>query len=120
MNTLLKGRLVSLGLIASITLYPQIAYAESITNKDFLQFTNDQKKHWLFSAIDTLGFVATYRDKKIGKCVLNWYAFDTAAKNGLIEAHMAKNPDRMPSAILIGLTENACGSYVRIKKSVKN
>lgn len=94
-------------------IYPQKTWADSVTNSDFLGFTNEQKKAWLNSAIDTLGFVAAYKNKDQGRCVWEWYASDVAKKNGLIEAYMKQHPDKSPSAILIGLTENACGAYVR-------
>ncbi|NQY65101.1 MAG: hypothetical protein HRT38_15510 [Alteromonadaceae bacterium] len=90
--------------------------AEGFTNKQFSQLTNDQKKHWLRSALDTLGIVANLYDEKIGACVFNWYATDTSAKNGMIEHFLKRNPDRMPSVILIVLTEDACGAYVRNHK----
>lgn len=69
----------------------------------------------MLSTIDTLGFVAGYKDKKQGKCVWDWYygEKDLPKKRGLIEAYMRQYPDRSPSHILIAMTEQACGRYVR-------
>lgn len=44
-------------------------FADAYTNEDFLRMTNDQKKIWILSTIDTLGFVAGYKDQNVGKCV---------------------------------------------------
>lgn len=101
-----------------IALYPQQALADGYTNKDYLAFTTEQKKYWLISTVDTLGFVASYKDKEQGRCVFEWYYKDDnkAQKHGTIEAYMQKYPTKSPSAILIALTEKACGAYVRTNK----
>ena len=89
------------------------AGAEGFKNSNFLNLTNDQKKHWLYSAIDTLGFVAGHKNKKQGACVWHWYHQDISDKNGLILEYMKKYPESSPSAILIALTEKECGASVR-------
>lgn len=88
------------------------AVADSFKNKDFLVLNNDQKKYFMRSAIDTLGFVAAYKDRKKGRCVWEWYFKDITNKNGLIEAYMKKYPEKAPSLVLIALTEKDCGQYV--------
>ena len=113
--TVLKAGIIGTVCLGFSVIYPQEVLAEGLKNEGFLKLSSEQKKYWLYSAIDTLGFVAAYKDKQKGQCVWEWYGKDIAKKNGLIEAYMAKNPEKSPSAILIGLTEKACGSYVREK-----
>lgn len=82
------------------------------TGEDFLELHGEAKKFWLDGAITAFAQVAAARDKATGQCIYNWYfAGDIAQKNGLIEASMKKYADAKPTAILLALTEHACGSY---------
>ena len=93
-------------------------HAESITNDAFLKMSQEQKYYWVLSTIDTLGFIAGYKNKEQGKCVWAWYyqEDDLPAKRGLIESHMRQYPDRSPTEIFIAMTEQVCGRYVRPNK----
>ena len=87
--------------------------AEGFSNKDFLAMTDQQKSHWIYAMVDTLGFVAAYKDKAIGHCVWAWYSNDAATANGLIIFYMKQYPEKSPSMIAIGLAEKECGKFVR-------
>ena len=89
------------------------AQAESFTNKDFLKLTDDQKSHYIFAMTDTLGFVAAYKNKEIGRCVWEWYSKSVAKANGEIITYIEEYPEKSPSMIVIALTEKECGNYVR-------
>lgn len=98
--------------LAIVGIYPQEALAEGMKNKDFLELTDDQKKHRIYAMIDTLSLIAVLKNKEQGLCVAKWYYNDTKKKNGLILAYMNKYADSSPSNLLITLTENSCGEYV--------
>jgi len=72
-----------------------------------------QKKAWLGAIVETLWQVAGQTDNKAGQCISDWYYTDTAKKNGVILNSIEKYPDYTPSVILIALTEEACGRYIR-------
>lgn len=114
---LARGAVLSCICLIALGIYPQELMAEGFNNSDFLLLKDEEKKLWLLSSIDTLGFVAGYKDTEQGRCVWEWYYKDVSNKNGLILAYMGENPDKSPSAILIALTESACGVYVRGKRS---
>lgn len=90
------------------------AFAEEgkFTGEDFLKLHGEAKKFWLDGAISAFVHTASGKDKKIGKCIYDWYyAEDTAYKNGLIEASLKKYSNASPTSVLLALTEHACGLY---------
>lgn len=113
----IPGCLAVAGAIAaSALLYPQKSGAQSqaFTNKDFLQLPEMQQKGFIDGAVSTLYQMAAQESAEIGQCVYDWYYGDKRAeRNGLILRSMEQYPDNLPSVIIVALTENACGRYVR-------
>ena len=86
--------------------------AEDFTNKDFLTLQEAHQKFWIQGSIDSLAHVAAAKSKQTGRCVIEWYYGDEyAARNGLILASMRKYPDAQPTAVMLALTERACGVF---------
>ena len=97
------------GLAAAVS---NAAYAEEFTNKDFLTLQEAHQKFWIQGSIDSLAHVAAAKSKQTGRCVIEWYYGDKhAARNGLILASMRKYPDAQPTAVMLALTERACGVF---------
>lgn len=89
-----------------------MAQAEDFTNKDFLTLQEAHQKFWIQGAVDVLGHVAAAKSKQTGRCVLEWYYGDQyAERNSLILASIRKYPDAHPSAVMLALTERACGVF---------
>ena len=111
--------LIFLGfLVPPMLLFANVSFASgddadnSFTAKDFLQLSDEQKKFWIEGAVDAYGQVAAAKSNDLGKCVLQWYYGDKIAeRNSLILASMKKYPDIIPSAIMLALTERACGTF---------
>lgn len=88
------------------------AQAEDFTNKDFLTLQEAHQKFWIQGAVDALAQVASAKANKTGRCVIEWYYGPKhAMRNGLILASIEKYPDAHPSAVMLALTERACGVF---------
>lgn len=109
-------RLALAGFMSVIPLInPQEVWAEGFNNKDFLKMPPIRQKFWLNGAMDTLAHVASFKDKTIGQCVVDWYFGEKhAQRNGLIFASMEKYPDHTPTVIIVALTQRACGVYLKV------
>ncbi|MBV1873870.1 MAG: hypothetical protein KUG80_03765 [Gammaproteobacteria bacterium] len=91
---------------------PGAVHAEDFTNKDFLKLQETHQKFWIQGAVDALAQVASAKDNKTGRCIMEWYYGPKhAARNGLILASIEKYPDAHPSAVMLALTERACGVF---------
>ena len=111
--TLKKVTLLGSIALALITSYPQNVRADIFKNSDFLEMQEERQKFWLTGALETLVHVAAFKNKDLGQCVNDWYFSEKMAeRNWLIMESIKKYPDHTPSAILVALTQRACGEYL--------
>ena len=96
-------------LIALLSGLPLPAPAKQFKSSDFLRHSEEQRTWWYIGAFESIGHVASLKNKDQGNCIWTWYFSDGDAKNILIERAMKKYPDYTPTAIVIALLQQACG-----------
>lgn len=86
--------------------------ADEFLNRDFLTLQEAHQKFWIQGAMDTLIQVAAAKGKEKGQCVANWYYSEKRAeRNSLILASMKKYSNEHPSALMLALVEQSCGTF---------
>ena len=70
------------------------------------------KNFWLQGAMAAFAHMAATYSQEKGQCVYGWYFSEQIGeRNWLILESMKKYPDVSPTAVLLALTERACGKY---------
>ncbi len=90
--------------------YPLKLQAQGFTNRDFLEKAEATQRWYVSSAADMAASIATLNGDNQGTCIWNWYFGDVEARFVEITQTMAEHPDNVPSAIIIGHIQRACGS----------
>ena len=80
-------------------------------SKHFLEMSEEQQQYWLYGAVNALAMSTGLRNKDNGKCVNNWYFNDTATITWQIIETMKGNTETKPAAVIMFLSEKACGTY---------
>ena len=108
-------------LAALLSITVNSACAEGFLARDFLQLPDASKKCWLHGAMMTFSYMAATHSRDMGQCVYEWYfSKQLGERNSLILASMEKYPDVSPTAVLLALTERACGKYSGSESKVGN
>lgn len=81
-------------------------------NAAFMQLNDEQKRHWIYGSVDSFMQIAAARDETIAKCISGWYYKDMRdIRNNTFIKAMETYKTIRPSAMMITMLENACGTF---------
>ena len=97
-----------------LSLCPQITWAEGYTSAKLLAENAEAQKNFIEISLTMAGAVATQVKPEIARCLDDWFFKDAAKKPQRIEhilATMRQYPGYHPSGVLLGVIQQACGSF---------
>lgn len=101
-------------MVAGGAICPQNSLAEGFSGQDFLAWSQQGQESYVSTSIVMATLVATRTNTKTAACLETWYALDAetrADKNTEVIGKIKRNADYHPSAVILLVMEEACGSF---------
>ena len=86
--------------------------AEPSQSNSFLKLSPEHRYWWVNGAVLTTSHLVAMSDQEKGECVAKWYLDDRAARQKLIEASIANNPNEGETTVVLALLTRACGQLL--------
>lgn len=113
MNSI-AGVVGATGLALLTAICPQETAAEGFSGTEFLTWEQPSQDSYIGTAVVMATFIATRTNAQTAECLNGWYANNvglTERRNAEIRDAIARNADYHPSAVIMLLMEDACGSF---------
>jgi len=94
--------------------FPQKSLANGFTGEEFLNWPIEGQNNYIGIAVTMASLIASRVNPGNGECLDTWYAARDAVaeeRDAEIRATIARNSEFHPSAIIILVLEEACGSF---------
>ncbi|MEL6377612.1 MAG: hypothetical protein AAFQ04_10525 [Pseudomonadota bacterium] len=104
----------AIALVMIGTFYPQESAAETFTGTQFLQWSQSGQDNYIGTAVTMATFVASRTNLDTSACLNGWYAASEAVaaeRNDAIRGAISRNATYHPSAVILLVLEEACGSF---------
>lgn len=103
--------------LAVVTIgFPQKSLGESFTGQSFLAWSEDGQNTYIQTAVTMATFVISRSNLEISDCLNAWYAGSEATldeRNSFIRSKIARNAEYHPSAVILVVLEDVCGSFAQ-------
>ena len=93
---------------------PQETAAEGFTGKDFLGWSTESQNSYIQTAVVMATIVISRSNTTTSHCLDKWYGLSQPIadeRNSFIRNKIARNSEYHPSAVIMVVLEDACGSF---------
>ncbi len=110
----LRGAVGAMALAVMATGFPQKSLADGLKGHDFLTWSEEGQNNYIQTAVTMASFVMSRSNAVVSECLNTWYAGDRETmeeQNEYIRRKISSNAEYHPSAVILVVLENACGSF---------